>query len=180
MHLASDRWEAYLDIETTGLSPEYCQITVIGIYITNGSEERVVQLVGEKISAEAIEEALEGVSELYTYNGRRFDLPFIFARYGVDVRPKNPDEAGAATLGPHGCARRESGACEEGEEMLILAGIALIIFLAAVWPALSSGGTSDAPSSSVRVASSDTLQYYTGRAFGRHLLAPGQRAKAIA
>lgn len=83
--MASDRWEAYLDIETTGLSPEYCQITVIGIYITNGSEERVVQLVGEKISAEAIEEALEGVSELYTYNGRRFDLPFILARYGVDL-----------------------------------------------------------------------------------------------
>jgi len=25
--------EAYLDIETTGLSPQYCELTVIGIYI---------------------------------------------------------------------------------------------------------------------------------------------------
>ena len=78
-------WEAYLDIETTGLSAEYCQITVIGIYMTNGKEERFVQLVGDKINADNILEAMEGVIELYTYNGRRFDLPFIHSRHGVNL-----------------------------------------------------------------------------------------------
>jgi len=28
---------------------------------------------------------LQGVDELYTYNGRRFDLPFIHARHGVNL-----------------------------------------------------------------------------------------------
>ncbi len=78
-------WEAFLDIETTGLSPDFSEITVVGIFLTNGSEERFVQLVGEKITAEAIEEALVGVKVLYTYNGRRFDLPFIHARCGINL-----------------------------------------------------------------------------------------------
>jgi uncharacterized protein len=77
--------EAYLDIETTGLSPGDCQITVVGIYLTNGLEERVVQLVGGDISDRRILETLQGVTELYTFNGRRFDLPFINACYGVNL-----------------------------------------------------------------------------------------------
>jgi uncharacterized protein len=77
--------EAYLDIETTGLSPDYCETTVVGIYITDGKEQRFVQLVGHKICGDAIIEALQGVDELYTYNGRRFDLPFIHARHGVNL-----------------------------------------------------------------------------------------------
>jgi uncharacterized protein YprB with RNaseH-like and TPR domain len=31
---------AYLDIETTGLSPSYRDITVVGIYLVNGSDSR--------------------------------------------------------------------------------------------------------------------------------------------
>ena len=38
--------DAYLDIETTGLSCEYAGITVIGIYAVNGADDRFVQLVG--------------------------------------------------------------------------------------------------------------------------------------
>jgi uncharacterized protein len=78
-------WEAYLDIETTGLSPDFSEITVVGIYLTNGNQDRFVQLVGEKVTAAAILEALEGVTTLYTYNGRRFDIPFIHARCGVNL-----------------------------------------------------------------------------------------------
>jgi uncharacterized protein len=77
--------EAYLDIETTGFHPVHCQITVVGIFITGGCEERFIQLVGEKISGDAILESLEGVNALYTYNGSRFDLPFIHARHKVDL-----------------------------------------------------------------------------------------------
>jgi uncharacterized protein len=85
MVIESHHWEAYLDIETTGFHPVLNEITVVGIYLTNNSEERFIQLVGNKISGEAILEALEGVKELYTYNGHRFDLPFIRSRHGVNL-----------------------------------------------------------------------------------------------
>jgi uncharacterized protein len=77
--------EAFLDIETTGLHPGYCDITVVGIYLTDGVEERCIQLVGEKICGDAILMSLEGVRNLYTYNGRRFDLPFIHSRHRVNL-----------------------------------------------------------------------------------------------
>lgn len=77
--------EAYLDIETTGLSPYQSDITVIGIFIVNSSESRLIQLVGRKISKAAISECLEGVSSIYTYNGHRFDLPFINSHYDINL-----------------------------------------------------------------------------------------------
>jgi uncharacterized protein YprB with RNaseH-like and TPR domain len=77
--------EAYLDIETTGLSPHHCQITVVGVHLCRGKENRFVQLVGDDISAESLLEALQGVEAIYTYNGSRFDLPFIHHRLGVDL-----------------------------------------------------------------------------------------------
>jgi uncharacterized protein len=79
------RWEAYLDIETTGFHPVQNEITVVGIYLTNNQEERFIQLVGSKITGDAILEALQGVDDLYTYNGHRFDLPFIHSRHGVNL-----------------------------------------------------------------------------------------------
>jgi uncharacterized protein YprB with RNaseH-like and TPR domain len=83
--------ESFLDIETTGLSPTYCEITVVGIHLTNGTEGRLVQLVGDDATADRVLEALEGTSMIYSYNGSRFDLPFIHSRLGVDL----------ATLFPH-------------------------------------------------------------------------------
>ncbi len=77
--------EAYLDIETTGLSPADCIVTVIGIYICNGADTRTVQLVGKDIAADSLLEALAGVSTIHTYNGSRFDLPFIHSRLGTDL-----------------------------------------------------------------------------------------------
>ena len=69
--------EAYLDIETTGLSPANCEITVIGIHICDGDETNFIQLVGRDITADNTLEALNGVEVIHTYNGSRFDLPFI-------------------------------------------------------------------------------------------------------
>lgn len=77
--------EAYLDIETTGLSPKYCEITVVGIHLANEHETRFVQLVGENITASRILQALEPVSTIYTYNGSGFDLPFINSRLGINL-----------------------------------------------------------------------------------------------
>jgi uncharacterized protein YprB with RNaseH-like and TPR domain len=77
--------EAYLDIETTGLSPQDCDITVIGIYIYREDKAKLFQLLGEKITSEYILETLEGVDILYTYNGSRFDLPFIHSHLGINL-----------------------------------------------------------------------------------------------
>ncbi len=82
--------EAYLDIETTGLSPSYSEITVIGIYLCDGTDTRFAQLVGEEITADNVLRALEGVDVLYTYNGSRFDLPFISFHLGVNLKTLFP------------------------------------------------------------------------------------------
>jgi uncharacterized protein YprB with RNaseH-like and TPR domain len=77
--------EAYLDIETTGLSPANCEITVIGIHICDGDETNFVQLVGRDITADNTLGALNGVEVIHTYNGRRFDLPFIHRKLGINL-----------------------------------------------------------------------------------------------
>ncbi len=77
--------EAYLDIETTGLSPSSCEITVVGVYLCNGDEGRCVQLVGREVTARGILDAVNGVEIIYTYNGSRFDLPFIRRQLGIDL-----------------------------------------------------------------------------------------------
>ena len=77
--------EAYLDIETTGLSPSYCDITVIGIHVCNGDDTRFIQLVGSDATAHNMLEALQEVGTLYTYNGSRFDIPFIHYRLGINL-----------------------------------------------------------------------------------------------
>jgi uncharacterized protein YprB with RNaseH-like and TPR domain len=78
---------AYLDIETTGLSWADCELTVVGMAVQSGTEAMdVTQLVGDEVTEAGVMEALEGVDELYTYNGGRFDLPFIKNRLGLDLK----------------------------------------------------------------------------------------------
>lgn len=79
------RLEAYLDIETTGLSLQYNEITVVGIHLCNGSGTECTQLVGSEITASSLLEALKDVQMIYTYNGSRFDLPFILTQLGIDL-----------------------------------------------------------------------------------------------
>jgi len=77
--------DAYLDIETTGLFVSCDDITVIGIYLYSSGNSRLIQLVGAEATGDNLLEALEGVSTIFTYNGSRFDLPFIYAYLGVDL-----------------------------------------------------------------------------------------------
>jgi len=77
--------ETYLDIETTGLSPRNSEITVIGIYSVSDFNTEFIQLVGTDVTADNILEALRGASVIYTYNGSRFDLPFIYYRLGINL-----------------------------------------------------------------------------------------------
>jgi len=77
--------KAYLDIETTGLSPSSSELTVIGIHRENADGKETTQLVGDEISRSSLMEALQDVTVLYTYNGSRFDLPYINAKLKVDL-----------------------------------------------------------------------------------------------
>ena len=42
-------FDAYLDIETAGLSRFYNEITVIGIYLVDGMYSRLVHFVGDAV-----------------------------------------------------------------------------------------------------------------------------------
>jgi uncharacterized protein len=75
----------YLDIETTGCSRLYHDLTVIGIAIERPQTIDVVQLVGHNITDAAIQNALADTTIIYTYNGRRFDLPFIKNKLKLDL-----------------------------------------------------------------------------------------------
>lgn len=63
---------AYVDIETTGLSASSSCITVVGIYDGKDAKTYV-----KGIDLENIVEELEKYEVLVTFNGARFDLPFI-------------------------------------------------------------------------------------------------------
>jgi uncharacterized protein YprB with RNaseH-like and TPR domain len=76
---------AYLDIETTSLSPFDGELTVVGLYLEDGRKPRLIQLVGNEISATRLDEIMDQVKIVYTYNGERFDLPYIKAKLGLDL-----------------------------------------------------------------------------------------------
>ena len=77
--------KAYLDIETTGLSPYYDDITVVGISFGDVRNQDVIQLVGKDAKGAALIKALKGATTICTYNGARFDLRFIRQKLGVDL-----------------------------------------------------------------------------------------------
>ena len=77
--------DAYLDIETTGLSFSHDVITVVGIYLCNSTDSKLIQLVGRHINKTNLLTSLEGVQTIYTYNGKRFDIPFIEMFLGIDL-----------------------------------------------------------------------------------------------
>ncbi len=81
---------AYLDIETTGLSRKAADLTVVGVAVERAGKIAVSQLIGDEITEAAVLETLKGVDEIYTYNGKRFDLPFIKAKLTVDLAKLTP------------------------------------------------------------------------------------------
>ena len=79
--------DAYLDIETTGLSQYRDDITVVGIYRQYKDGFRLNQLVGRDITREAVEPLLAGAKTLYTFNGRRFDAVFLETKLQLKLGP---------------------------------------------------------------------------------------------
>ena len=77
---------AYIDIETTGLSRQNHDLTVIGVGIENNGTIEVVQLFDSTLNKKSLIKSLDGVTELYSYNGARFDLPFIHAKFDINLK----------------------------------------------------------------------------------------------
>jgi uncharacterized protein YprB with RNaseH-like and TPR domain len=77
---------AYIDIETTGLSRYYSEITIIGVALEKGNNCRVIQLLEDDLYPENLLKTLKGVDEIYSYNGSRFDLPFIKTQLEIDLK----------------------------------------------------------------------------------------------
>ena len=77
--------EAFLDIETTGLYQDYNQITVVGVHVEKSCNTQFIQLVGEDVTADNLLQGLEGVDVIHTYNGKRFDLPFIYSHLDLNL-----------------------------------------------------------------------------------------------
>ena len=76
-----DHWRAYryfkektafVDIETTGLSPQFDSITMVGIY--DGKETKTFI---KGIDLDEVPSEFAKYKQLVTFNGARFDLPFI-------------------------------------------------------------------------------------------------------
>ncbi|MFC1958935.1 ribonuclease H-like domain-containing protein, partial [Chloroflexota bacterium] len=57
----------------------------VGIHLCNGVDTKFIQLVGEDVTADKIIEALQGADVINTYNGSRFDLPFIYCHLGINL-----------------------------------------------------------------------------------------------
>ena len=79
---------AYLDIETTGLYPGYDAVTSIAVY-----DGREIRTYVRGRNLEAFEDDIQRFRLLVTFNGSRFDLPFLekalrmrFPQLHIDLR----------------------------------------------------------------------------------------------
>jgi uncharacterized protein YprB with RNaseH-like and TPR domain len=88
----------YLDIETTGLSPQYDEITVVGTF--DGSEYR--EFVKGK-NLHQLGHELKKYAVAITFNGSSFDLPFLRRKFAPSLPSAHIDLRWATfKLGYHG------------------------------------------------------------------------------
>jgi uncharacterized protein YprB with RNaseH-like and TPR domain len=72
----------FLDIETTGLSKRRDRVTVVGLH-RDGDTRTLVR--GRDLSRETLERELDEAELLVTFNGKRFDVPFLAESFGIEV-----------------------------------------------------------------------------------------------
>jgi uncharacterized protein YprB with RNaseH-like and TPR domain len=70
------------DIETTGLDEYRNQVTTVSYY-QDGDVETLV--AGDDLSADALRGMVEDAEMLVSFNGKRFDVPFLEANFDVDL-----------------------------------------------------------------------------------------------
>ena len=81
----------YLDIETTGLSVGHDRTTTVSIY-QDGLAETFVR--GRDLHADRLERRLEDPPLLVTYNGARFDIPFLQQEFDIAIPTPHLDLLG--------------------------------------------------------------------------------------
>lgn len=72
----------FLDIETTGLSPERHDVTVVGLH--NEDDTRTL-VRGQDLDRGRLVRALDEASLLITFNGKRFDVPFLETAFDLSI-----------------------------------------------------------------------------------------------
>ena len=72
----------FLDVETTGLSRRRDDVTVVSLHRDGGTRTLVR---GRDLTREALVRALGRAKLLVTFNGKRFDVPFLERAFGLDV-----------------------------------------------------------------------------------------------
>ncbi len=72
----------FLDIETTGLDQRRHDVTVVGTHSPGDTE---VFVAGRDLTAERLQRRLDDAKLLVTFNGKRFDVPFLESAFDVDV-----------------------------------------------------------------------------------------------
>ncbi len=76
----------YMDIETTGLSSEYNHVTLIGLH----SLDATSVYIDKHNHTKAVND-IDACNYLVTFNGNRFDIPFVDKHYGLKQKFKSID-----------------------------------------------------------------------------------------
>ena len=79
---------AFFDIETTGLKPEKHELTTVSIH--RGGETKTL-IKGEDLTQEKMREELFQSSLLVSFNGKRFDQPFLEEKLGLNISTPHID-----------------------------------------------------------------------------------------
>jgi len=72
----------FLDIETTGLDQHRHDVTVVGVHSPGETE---VMVAGRTLTAERLQRRLDDAKLLVTFNGKRFDVPFLETAFDIDI-----------------------------------------------------------------------------------------------
>jgi hypothetical protein len=88
---SGERWRLYenfregtcfFDIETTGLSPERNEVTTVSFH---RSGETTTLVAGDNLTDGALREQFAAADLVATFNGKRFDVPFLEKNFDVTV-----------------------------------------------------------------------------------------------
>ncbi len=91
----------YLDIETTGLSYPQGRTTVVGYHHPRQGTQLLVR--GQDLTHQAIQDAFDQAGAIVTFNGKRFDVPFLEREFNVSLDVPHIDLMyGFRKLGIHG------------------------------------------------------------------------------
>jgi len=94
---SGDRWRLYenfsegacfFDIETTGLDHDRNVVTTVSFY-QDGETTTLVR--DDDLTAENVRAAFDAADLLVTFNGKRFDVPFLETSFGLDVATPHLD-----------------------------------------------------------------------------------------